>query len=54
MWWPDYPVPVGVFRRISRPTHDQLLGGQIDAAIAKQGVGDLTAALAAGDTWQVD
>ncbi len=54
MWWPDYPVPVGVIRDISRPTHDALLTGQIEAARAKQGEGDLTRALMAGDTWTVD
>ena len=39
MWWPDYPVPVGVLRRIERPTHDQLMVGQIQDAITRQGAG---------------
>jgi hypothetical protein len=25
MFWPDYPVPVGVLRAVARPTHDQLI-----------------------------
>jgi 2-oxoglutarate ferredoxin oxidoreductase subunit beta len=53
LWWPDFPVPVGVLRRVERPTHDALLRGQLDAAVAKSGEGDLTAALMAGETWTV-
>ena len=25
IYWPEFPVPVGVVRNISRPTHDQML-----------------------------
>ena len=41
MCYPEFPVPVGVLRRIDRPTHDQLVVGQIDDAITRQGDGDL-------------
>jgi 2-oxoglutarate ferredoxin oxidoreductase subunit beta len=54
MWWPDYPVPVGILRAVDRPTHDQLLVDQIEAAKAKLGEGDLAAALRAGETWTVE
>ncbi len=54
MWWPEFPVPVGVFRDVERPTHDALLTGQIDDAIARSGPGDLTGALRSGETWVVD
>jgi len=54
MWWPDFPVPVGVFRDVSRPTHDELLMAQIDKAIAQRGVGDLAALLRSGDAWTVE
>jgi 2-oxoglutarate ferredoxin oxidoreductase subunit beta len=54
MSWPDFPVPVGVFRRIERPTHDELLVGQLDAALANSGPGDLATALASGETWVVE
>jgi 2-oxoglutarate ferredoxin oxidoreductase subunit beta len=54
MWWPDYPVPVGVFRRVQRPTHDALLTAQIDEAIAARGEGDLARALNSGETWTVE
>ena len=57
MWWPDFPVPVGVFRRVPRPTHDQLLIEQIDgakAAHAAKGPVDLQKLLASGETWTVE
>ncbi len=52
MWAPRFPVPLGVFRRIERPTHDQLLQGQVDAAVAAKGEGDLRKLLYGGETWQ--
>ena len=54
MFWPEFPVPVGVFRAVPRPTHDQLIEQQISAAVASTGVGDLAAALASGETWTVE
>src|SRR4249920_593922 len=51
MFYPEFPVPVGVFRRADRPTHDQLVQGQIDDAIAKQGQGDPRKLLFSGETW---
>jgi 2-oxoglutarate ferredoxin oxidoreductase subunit beta len=56
MWWPDFPVPVGVFRCVPRPTHDQLLVEQVEsakAARAAKGPVDLQKLLAAGETWTV-
>jgi 2-oxoglutarate ferredoxin oxidoreductase subunit beta len=53
MWWPDYPVPVGVLRRVERPTHDQLIVGQIQDATTRQGVGDIGKLIASGETWTV-
>ncbi len=54
MWWPDFPVPVGVLRNIERPTHDQLMTAQIEAEIARRGRGDLAQLLAGGETWTVE
>ncbi len=54
MWWPDFPVPVGVLRSVDRPTHDQLLQGQIDDALARSGPGDLEKLLHSGETWIAD
>ena len=56
MWWPDFPVPVGVFRRVPRPTHDQLLVEQIEGAIgarSAKGPIDLQRIVASGETWTV-
>jgi 2-oxoglutarate ferredoxin oxidoreductase subunit beta len=53
MWWPQFPVPVGVLRRVSRPTHDELVKGQIEEAVAKFGEGDLGKLLVSGETWTV-
>jgi 2-oxoglutarate ferredoxin oxidoreductase subunit beta len=52
MFYPEFPVPVGVLRDIERPTHDQLVTAQIDDAVAKSGPGDLRKLLFSGETWQ--
>ncbi len=54
MFWPAYPVPVGVFRAVSRPTHDNLITDQIATAVGRSGAGDLAAALNGGETWTVE
>jgi 2-oxoglutarate ferredoxin oxidoreductase subunit beta len=53
IYWPEFPVPVGVVRRISRPTHDEMFTNQIEQAIAKRGKGDLARLLGGGETWTV-
>src|ERR1051325_5689817 len=40
MEYPDYPVPVGVFRDIEKPTYEDMLEGQVKAAIEKMGPGN--------------
>jgi len=54
IYWPDFPVPVGVVRNISRPTHDQMLNDQIARDIGARGHGDLASLLNAGETWTVE
>jgi 2-oxoglutarate ferredoxin oxidoreductase subunit beta len=54
MFWPDFPVPVGVLRATSRPTHDRLIADQLAAAVAKSGEGDLERVLRGGETWTVE
>jgi 2-oxoglutarate ferredoxin oxidoreductase subunit beta len=54
MFWPDFPVPVGVLREVQRPTHSDLIDAQIEQAKAKSGEGDLAKVLLAGETWTVD
>jgi 2-oxoglutarate ferredoxin oxidoreductase subunit beta len=46
-------TPIGVFRQVPRPSYDDLMSEQIEAARERQGDGDLAALLAGGDTWQV-
>jgi 2-oxoglutarate ferredoxin oxidoreductase subunit beta len=53
MDYPEYPVPIGVFRDIEAPVFDQLVAEQVETAKAK-GVGSLEAALHAGETWVVE
>jgi 2-oxoglutarate/2-oxoacid ferredoxin oxidoreductase subunit beta len=53
LWWPDFPVPVGIVRNISRPTHDQMLNDQIAQATATRGSGDMKKLLNSGETWTV-
>ena len=55
MWWPDFPVPVGVIRNISRPTHDQMITDQIAQATgAPAAPATCEELLNAGETWTVE
>ena len=50
----SFPEAVGVLRDVSRPTHHDLVEGQIAAARKKQGGGDLQALLTGDETWTVE
>ena len=39
IYWPEFPVPIGVIRNVPRPTHDELIEAQIRDAISRQGAG---------------
>ena len=54
MDYPEFPVPIGVFRSIERPTYDELLMGQVNAAIERNGKGDLQKLLTGTNTWTVE
>jgi 2-oxoglutarate ferredoxin oxidoreductase subunit beta len=54
MEYPEYPVPIGVFRDIEKPTYEDMMTGQIDGAIAKMGPGNLEKLINSGETWTVD
>jgi 2-oxoglutarate ferredoxin oxidoreductase subunit beta len=54
MNYPSFPVPLGVFRNVQRPTYESLLDAQIEQARASKGQGDLEALLRTGDTWTVN
>ncbi|HUQ70362.1 MAG TPA: 2-oxoacid:ferredoxin oxidoreductase subunit beta [Planctomycetaceae bacterium] len=53
MRWPTMPEPMGIFRCVTRPTYDAAVTKQVQAAVAKQGTGDLDALFNSGDTWEV-
>ena len=47
------PLPLGVLRAVDRPTYEDGMAEQIDAARERHGEGDVAALLRAGDTWTV-
>jgi 2-oxoglutarate/2-oxoacid ferredoxin oxidoreductase subunit beta len=49
----DFPVPLGVFKAVSKPTYGDRLAGQIDDAVLHHGRGDFFEHLYAADTWRV-
>jgi 2-oxoglutarate ferredoxin oxidoreductase subunit beta len=53
MAWPEFPVPIGVLKRVSRPTHDELIAAQVERARVDKGEGDLRDLLFASDTWTI-
>jgi 2-oxoglutarate/2-oxoacid ferredoxin oxidoreductase subunit beta len=54
MDYPDFPVPVGVFRSVAKPTYEELLEAQVEDSINRMGPGNLEKLLQSGDTWVVD
>jgi 2-oxoglutarate ferredoxin oxidoreductase subunit beta len=51
---PAFPMPVGVFRAVEKPTYETALESQVTIARAERGAGDLAALLNSGDTWTVE
>jgi 2-oxoglutarate/2-oxoacid ferredoxin oxidoreductase subunit beta len=49
----NLPRPIGIFQSIERPTYDQQMTAQIEAAISKKGKGTLEQLLNSGDTWNI-
>lgn len=54
MDYPDFPVPIGLFRSLAKPTYDELMEAQVKDAISRRGKGDLEKLLNAGDVWVVE
>ena len=54
MQFPEYPVPMGVFRAIERPTYERMLAGQISAAVETKGAGSLEKLINSGETWVIN
>jgi 2-oxoglutarate ferredoxin oxidoreductase subunit beta len=50
---PEFPVAVGVLRRVEAPTFDRSIREQIEQVTASRGPGDLERALYSGNTWHV-
>jgi 2-oxoglutarate ferredoxin oxidoreductase subunit beta len=50
---PQFPVPMGIFRALTRPTYENLLQDQIDRAISIRGAGNLHKLLNSGETWVI-
>ena len=53
MAWPQFPVPMGIFRQHAAPTYDSMVEEQLPQALAKSGEPDLNKLLFAGDMWEV-
>jgi 2-oxoglutarate ferredoxin oxidoreductase subunit beta len=51
---PNFPVPIGVFRAVRKPTYEGLLEAQIAEAVKARGPGDLARLLHSGETWTVE
>ncbi len=50
---PNFPLPIGVLRRVERPTFDASVRSQIAEITEDQGAGDLRKLLHSGQTWTV-
>jgi 2-oxoglutarate ferredoxin oxidoreductase subunit beta len=53
MEYPDFPQPVGIFRAVERPTYEEMMVDQIEAAVSKS-PGSLERLIHSGDTWIVE
>ncbi|MCP4358529.1 MAG: CBS domain-containing protein [Chloroflexi bacterium] len=53
MEYPEFPAPLGVIRRIEKQSYSEGLMGQVKAAQAKKGIGDLYELYTSADLWTV-
>ena len=53
MMYPEFPVPMGVFRNVQRPVYEEQVVAQNLKAVEERGAGDLDALYHAADTWIV-
>ncbi len=51
---PAFPLPIGVFRAVAKPTYEAMLEQKVASAIERRGRGDLAELLHSGDTWTVE
>jgi len=50
---PEFPMPIGILRRVESPCFETAVREQIRAVTAKKGPGDLDKLLFSGDVWEV-
>ncbi|HSB81316.1 MAG TPA: 2-oxoacid:ferredoxin oxidoreductase subunit beta [Candidatus Methylomirabilis sp.] len=50
----ENPTPIGVFHATTRPTYEEAMAKQLEAARQKLGVGDVNHLLTRGETWVVE
>lgn len=53
MTYPDFPVPIGVFRQICMDSYEQQLSAQVERAQKARGEGDLLSLYLRSDIWKV-
>ncbi len=51
---PEFPMPLGVLRRVSEPTGDAGVHEQIEAVTKKKGAGSLADIVYTGNSWKVE
>jgi 2-oxoglutarate ferredoxin oxidoreductase subunit beta len=51
--YPDFPVPMGIFRAIQRPVYEEEIQAQVTQARAKQSDVSLEGLLHSGKTWEI-
>lgn len=54
MEYPQFPVPVGIFRAVEKATYEDLMSDQINEAVEKMGPGDLEKLINSGETWTIE
>lgn len=54
MTYPEFPLPLGIFRQTTKPSYDQLVKKQIQDVTAKEGSGDMQKLLEGAAMWTVD
>lgn len=53
MDYPEFPVPMGIFRKAQKPTYEQMMSDQVEAVKTQKGKGDLMKLLKGSETWEV-
>ena len=53
MTYPDFPVPIGVFRKVEKPTYEEGMLSQIEVAKKRKGEGNLLDLYLSSDIWKV-